>query len=517
MSRIRTILAREVLDSRGRPTVEAEVHTTSGAMGLAIAPSGAAIGRHEAREIRDGDPSRFAGAGVRRACDHVRRLIAPALQGADPADQETIDQRMLELDGTPDKSRLGANAMIAVSMAAAHAAAAERGLQLYEHIADLAGRAGTVELPQPMVHVLGGGADAGGQLEMRDFLAVPISAPSFRRGVEVIADVCRAVAAELEDRGQPCRLVADQGGFAPALGSNEEAVEVLAAAIVRAGYKPGPDVSIAVDVAAGHFAAGPEGYRLEGRTLSAAGMIDLLAEWCRKHPLVSIEDALAEDDWDGWGELTARLGNRVQLVGDALFATNPRRLGMAFADGVANAVAIKPNQIGTLLETLAVMRAAHDAGYATVVSARSGETEDTTLVHLAVGAGAGQIKLGGLTRSERLAKYNELMRIEDRLLGVRAAQAGGNVAPSPGRLGARRRRPIPARLLAATVYIAITEGVETSRRCFALWLLKDIVGPGGAASDLAERIRQLADADFEPEVREMAGRIYEMIRPGGGE
>jgi len=415
MSRIRKIVAREVLDSRGRPTVEAEVHTTNFAVGTAIAPSGASTGKSEAVERRDGDPARYGGLGVLGAVADAVDLIGPALAGMAVAEQEQADRRLIELDGTPNKGRLGANAILAVSMAIAHAAARERGEPLHRHIRRLAKlpEAEAVLLPMPMMNILSGGLHAGGNIEMQDFLAVPLSAGSMRRAMEMLSDVYRAAGAELKSRGYECRLTADEGGFGPALRSNDEAVDVLTAAIMRAGLRPGVDVAIALDVASSHFFdAGV--YRLEGQSLTSDQMVERLAGWVDRFPVVSIEDGLAEDDWAGWATLTKRLGSRAQLVGDDLFTTNPQRLARGIVEGCGNAVLVKMNQIGTLTETLEVIRSAKAAGYRTVVSARSGETEDVTMVHLAIGASAGQIKIGSITRSERLAKYNEMLRIEHR-------------------------------------------------------------------------------------------------------
>jgi enolase len=433
MSRIQSVVAREVLDSRGRPTVEAEVHVEGGAVGVAIAPSGASTGTFEALELRDGDRKRFAGLGVLKAVENANTKIAVALRGLDVHDQSSVDRAMIALDGTDNKGRLGANAILAVSMAAAHAAAAGDHKPLYEHIAylfrfvehglsDPRGTKGAPNfqppdvwsLPLPMVNILSGGLHAGGNLEMQDFLAVPVGATTMRRAVEMIADVYRATAEELKTRGYETRLVADEGGFGPPLKSNDEALDVLTAAIGRAGYNPGTEIAIALDVAASHFFDKGQ-YKLHGKSLPAEGMIDLLAGWVKRAPVISIEDGLAEEDWAGWKALTKTLGGKVQLVGDDFFVTNPKRLARGIEEKCANAVLVKMNQIGTLTETLEVIAAARAAGYRTVVSARSGESEDTTMVHLAVGAAAGQIKIGSITRSERLAKYNEMMRIEDRL------------------------------------------------------------------------------------------------------
>jgi enolase len=424
MSTIHAIQAREVLDSRGTPTVEVEVTCRDESRGRAMVPSGASAGRHEALELRDGDPQRFGGRGCLRAVALIHDQIAPALLGSDVADQRSLDERMKALDGTPNKARLGANAILGVSLACAHAASAARRVPLYEHLASLAARSSPATLPLPMVNMISGGLHAGGNLDWQDVLLMPVGARCYREALEWISRVYRSLAAVLEARGYESVLVGDEGGFGPKLRSNEEAVELLVEAICEAQLEPGRDAAIAIDVASTHF------YRDDKYQLSATGreclrsreFVDRLDSWTHQVPIVSIEDGCAEDDWDGWRVLTERLGGRLQLIGDDLFVTNPDRLARGIAARVANAILIKPNQIGTLTETLDVIAQANAAGYRTIVSARSGETEDVTIAHLAVGVAAGQIKIGSIARSERLAKYNELLRIEERL-GDRATLA----------------------------------------------------------------------------------------------
>jgi enolase len=410
---ITRVHAREILDSRGRPTVEAEVHCQGGAWGRASVPSGASTGRHEAVELRDGDPARHGGKGVRRAVAHVREVIAPRLLGLPVTEQARIDQALCELDGTPDKSRLGANALLGVSLACARAAAAAHRQPLWRHL-DSDGRA---RLPLPMVNLISGGLHAGGNLDFQDFLLLPVGARSFSEALEMTVAVYRALGVILKRHGFEGVLVGDEGGFGPRLHGNEQAVELILEAFRGAGLEPGKQAALALDVAGTHFYRdGRYHLRTEGgRTLDAGQMTELLARWVNTYPIFSIEDGLAEDDWDGWRTLTAALGGRVQLIGDDLFVTNPERLGRGIETGVANGVLVKVNQIGTLTEALAVVRQARAAGYRAVVSARSGETEDATLADLAVASGAGQIKIGSVARSERLAKYNQLLRIEEEM------------------------------------------------------------------------------------------------------
>jgi enolase len=403
------IHAREVLDSRGNPTVEVEVECQGGAVGRAIVPSGASTGRHEAVELRDGDPRRYGGKGVRRAVGNVRDEIGPKLIGLPASDQASIDRLMIELDGTPNKSRLGANAILGVSMAAAHAAAASRGLPLWRYL-----DAGRAAMPTPMVNLISGGLHAGRNLAFQDFLFVPLSARSYSEALEMTVAVYRTLGHTLIRHGFEGVLVGDEGGYGPKLPNNQRAVELILEAFNESGLVPGRDAGIALDVASTHFFdAGL--YHFEGRANSSAAMVDQLSQWVRDYPIVSIEDGLAEDDWGGWQQLTAALGTKVQLIGDDLFCTNPQRLTRGINEKVANAVLVKVNQIGTLTETLAVIDMARAAGYRTVISARSGETEDCTIADLAVATGAGQIKIGSVARSERLAKYNQLLRIEEQM------------------------------------------------------------------------------------------------------
>jgi len=408
---IRHIHSREVLDSRGNPTVEVDVHCSGGAWGRAIVPSGASTGRHEAVELRDGDLSRYGGKGVRRAVANVREQIAPHLMGLAVTEQALIDERLCALDGTPNKSRLGANAILGVSLACAHAAAAARKVPLWRHLAR-----GEPKLPLPMVNLISGGLHAGGNLDLQDFLLLPIGARSFSEALAMAAAVYRALGELLRQEGFEGVLVGDEGGFGPHLGNNERALDIVTRASARAGLAVGRDAGLALDVAASHFYR--DGcYRLtEAREpVPAEGIIELLRDWSQTYPILSIEDGLAEDDWAGWQKLTAALGPTVQLIGDDLFVTNPERLRRGITEGVANSILIKVNQIGTLTETLEVIALARSAGYRPVISARSGETEDTTIADLAVATAAGQIKIGSVARSERLAKYNQLLRIEEEL------------------------------------------------------------------------------------------------------
>jgi enolase len=407
---IARIHAREVLDSRGTPTVEVEVHCHGGARGRAIVPSGASTGSHEAVELRDGEPTRYGGKGVRRAVANVREQIGPRLCGLPASDQELIDRTLCELDGTPTKQRLGANALLGVSLACAHAAAAARNLPLWRYL----DREGHARLPLPMVNLISGGLHAGGNLDFQDFLLLPIGARSYSEALEMAVSVYRALGALLKQNGYEGVLVGDEGGFGPRLHGNEHAVEMVVRAIEQAGLEPGRDAALALDVASSHFCRNGRYHLKAARAaLSSDEMIALLARWVDNYPILSIEDGLAEDDWDGWWLLTATLGRRVQLIGDDLFVTNPERLRRGITAGVANSILVKVNQIGTLTETFAVLADARAAGYRRVISARSGETEDTTLADLAVGTGAGQIKIGSVVRSERLAKYNQLLRIEE--------------------------------------------------------------------------------------------------------
>jgi enolase len=410
-----SVHAREVFDSRGRPTVEAVITCRGARPARAIAPSGASTGRAEARELRDGG-ERLGGWGVRNAVANVREIIAPTLLGRDASDQAAIDCMLIDLDGTPNKARLGANEILAVSLANAAAAAEATSCSSVEHLhriwRDQHGGSTTPLLPLPMVNMISGGLHAGGQLEFQDFLIMPVGADTYSQALEWIVSVYQQLGRVLQAAGFEGVLVGDEGGYGPKLPSNERAIEVILQAIEQAGLQPGRDVALALDVASTHFFR-DNGYDLRDGRHSSAQMIDLLSGWVQQYPILSIEDPLAEEDWDGWRALTRELGDRVQLIGDDLFATNPDRLRRGIGTKTANAVLIKLNQIGTLTETLQTMRIAVDAGYRPVISARSGETEDVTIADLAVATGAGQIKIGSVARSERLAKYNQLLRWED--------------------------------------------------------------------------------------------------------
>jgi enolase len=423
---ITRVTAREILDSRGRPTVEAEVHLAGGIAARASVPSGASTGAAEARELRDGDAARYDGLGVRSAVANVRDVLGPGVLGLDAAEQATIDARLIELDGTSDKSHLGANAILAVSLAAARAAAIARNTPLYRHIAALVGGPDAAAqpprgMPLPMTNMISGGKHAGCNLDFQDVLLIPQGAADFPTQLEWIVRVYRRLGKLLSEAGYEGCLVGDEGGYGPRLKSNREAVEFVVRAIEAAKLRPGDDATIALDVAASHFYH-DGGYCLaaeEGRTLNSSQMIDRLESWIGEFPITSIEDALAENDWNGWQELTARLGQRVMLVGDDLFATNERLLQRGIDEQAANSVLIKVNQIGTLTETFRTMRLARTHAYTCIVSARSGETEDDFLADLAVGSGAEFIKIGSIARSERLSKYNRLLRIAE-VVGVAA-------------------------------------------------------------------------------------------------
>ncbi len=405
---IRGLRALEILDSRGNPTIMVEARLSDGAAASVKVPSGASTGSHEARELRDEDPEHYAGKGVRKAVENVHRVLAPALEGAAAEDQAALDRGLLELDGTPDKSRLGANAILGVSCAVARAVARSREVPLWRH---LAGQRRAL-LPVPMVNILSGGLHGGHNFEFQDFLAIPLDFPSYGEALEAIVALHRAARLELGKRGFPLTGVADEGGWGPRLPSNETALDVMAEAIHATPVRG--KIVIAIDVAASHFYAGGKyELRTEHRSLTSGEMIDLLSGWTNQYPVVSIEDALAEDDWSGWRKLTETLGPKMQLVGDDLFVTNPTRLERGIREQSANAVLVKMNQIGTLTETFQVIDRAREAGFRAVISARSGDTEDDFLADLAVASGAGQIKIGSITRSERLAKYNRLLEIEN--------------------------------------------------------------------------------------------------------
>jgi len=417
--KIRKVWAREVLDSRGNPTVEVDVVLSSGAVGRAAVPSGASTGQHEALELRDGR-KRYLGKGVLKAVEHVNRVIGPALRGRDARDQAAIDTRMLGMDGTPNKRRLGANAMLGVSLAVAKAAAVAAGVPLFRSL----GGAKATTLPVPMMNILNGGAHADNSVDLQEFMVVPVGARSFADGLRMGTEVFHSLKAVLKEK-KYSTAVGDEGGFAPRLASNQEAIEVILAAIERAGYVPGRQVAIAIDAASSElFEAGTYVFRKsDGARRSSGDMVRYFTDWVGRYPVVSIEDGLSEDDWDGWRVLTEQLGRKVQLVGDDLFVTNPARLQQGIDHGVANSILIKPNQIGTLTETLETIARAKKAGYTTVISHRSGETEDATIADLAVAVNAGQIKTGSACRGERTAKYNQLLRIEE-LLGKRAVYPG---------------------------------------------------------------------------------------------
>ncbi len=412
MSQITDVYAREILDSRGNPTLEVEVFLESGVLGRAAVPSGASTGEREALELRDGDKSRYLGKGVRTAVDNVNSKIAHEIIGMEVTDQVTIDQRMLELDGTEFKSNLGANAILGVSLAVAKAAAEDVGLPLYQYI----GGTNAKELPLPMMNIINGGAHADNNVDIQEFMIMPAGATSFAEALRMGAEIFHALKGVLKAKGYNT-AVGDEGGFAPNLKSNEEALEVIVEAIGKAGYKPGDDVLLALDVASSELFKDGK-YHLENEAkpvMSAAELVDFYENLVNKYPIISIEDGMAENDWEGWKLLTERLGKRIQIVGDDLFVTNPKILKEGIDRGIANSILVKLNQIGTLTETLDAIEMAKRAGYTTVISHRSGETEDTTLADLAVAVNAGQIKTGSLCRTDRVCKYNQLLRIEDEL------------------------------------------------------------------------------------------------------
>ena len=409
---ISDVHAREILDSRATPTLEAQVRLEGGAVGRAAVPSGASTGEHEAIEFRDRDPDRYLGKGVVKAVTHVVRLIGPKVTGLDARDQAGLDATLIALDGTPNKTNLGANAILAVSLAAARAAANQAGLPLHAYLGGPAART----MPVPMCNILNGGAHAGWNIDLQEVMVVPVGAPSFSEGLRWVVETYHALKALLAESDYPTG-VGDEGGFAPPLAEgNEEALRLVVQAIESAGYKPGADLALAMDPASSEFySAGRYKLASDNRDLSADEMIDLLADWAERYPIVSIEDGLAQDDWDGWTRLTQRLGGSVQLVGDDLFVTNTQRLSRGIEAGAANSILVKVNQVGTLTETLAAIETAHRGGYTAVVSHRSGETADTTIADLAVATGCGQIKAGAPCRGERVAKYNRLLGIEEAL------------------------------------------------------------------------------------------------------
>ncbi|QBK05774.1 phosphopyruvate hydratase [Hylemonella gracilis] len=421
MSAIVDIVGREILDSRGNPTVECDVLLESGTMGRAAVPSGASTGSREAIELRDGDKGRYLGKGVLKAVEHINTEISESVLGLDAAEQSFLDKTLIDLDGTDNKSRLGANAMLAVSMAVARAAAEEAGLPLYRYF----GGMGAVQMPVPMMNVINGGAHANNSLDLQEFMILPVGAPSFRESLRWGAEVFHALKKIIDAKGMPTS-VGDEGGFAPNVANHEAAIQLILEAIATAGYEAGSQIALGLDCASSEFYK--EGkYVLEGEgglKLSAPEWTDMLATWCDKYPIISIEDGMAEGDWDGWKTLTERLGKKVQLVGDDLFVTNTKILKEGIDKSIANSILIKINQIGTLSETFAAIEMAKRAGYTAVISHRSGETEDSTIADIAVGTNAGQIKTGSLSRSDRMAKYNQLLRIEEDL---------GEVAVYPGR------------------------------------------------------------------------------------
>ena len=421
MSAIVDIVGREILDSRGNPTVECDVLLESGTLGRAAVPSGASTGSREAIELRDGDKSRYGGKGVLKAVEHINTEISEAVLGLDASEQAFLDRTLIDLDGTDNKSRLGANATLAVSMAVARAAAEESGLPLYRYFGGMGG----MQMPVPMMNVINGGAHANNSLDLQEFMIIPVGAPSFREAVRYGAEVFHALKKIIDAKGMSTS-VGDEGGFAPSVASHEAAIQLILEAIDKAGYTAGEQIALGLDCAASEFFKEGQ-YVLEGEgglKLSAAGWTDMLAAWVDKYPIISIEDGMAESDWDGWKHLADRLGKKVQLVGDDLFVTNTRILKEGIDKGVANSVLIKINQIGTLTETFAAIEMAKRAGWTNVISHRSGETEDSTIADIAVGTNAGQIKTGSMSRSDRVAKYNQLLRIEEDL---------GDVATYPGR------------------------------------------------------------------------------------
>jgi len=420
MSAIVDIIGREIIDSRGNPTVECDVLLESGVMSRAAVPSGASTGSREAIELRDGDRNRYFGKGVLKACENINTEISEAIMGLDANEQAFLDRTLIDLDGTENKARLGANAMLAVSMAVAKAAAEESGLPLYRYF----GGSGAMQMPVPMMNVINGGAHADNNLDLQEFMIIPVGAPSFREALRYGAEVFHTLKKILHDK-RLTTAVGDEGGFAPSMDNHEAAIKLIIQAIEQAGYEPGAQIALGLDCAASEFYK--EGkYRLEGEglTLSAGDFTNLLATWCDKYPILSIEDGMAENDWEGWATLTQALGKKVQLVGDDLFVTNTRILREGIRKNIANSILIKVNQIGTLTETFAAIEMAKRAGYSAVISHRSGETEDTTIADIAVGANALQIKTGSMSRSDRMAKYNQLLRIEEDL---------GDIASYPGR------------------------------------------------------------------------------------
>ena len=423
MSYITDIHARQILDSRGNPTIEVDVFTSNGILGRAAVPSGASTGIHEAVELRDGDKSRYLGKGVLKAVENVNTIINEALQGEDVFDQKRLDRIMIDLDGTPNKSKLGANAILGTSLAIARAAAQEAGMSLYQYI----GGVGAVTMPVPMMNILNGGSHADNLIDIQEFMVMPFGASSFSEGLRWGTEVFHHLKSVLKEKGMSTN-VGDEGGFAPSLGSNEEAIQVVIEAIEKAGFKPGVDMHIALDAASSEFYDTDKGiYHFEstGADMTSEQMVDYWVNWCEKYPIISIEDGLAEDDWKGWKLATEKLGHKIQLVGDDLFVTNTQRLSRGIDEGIANSILIKVNQIGSLTETIEAVQMATRNGYTSVMSHRSGETEDNTIADLAVALNTGQIKTGSASRSDRMSKYNQLLRIEEEL-GDSAVYIGKN-------------------------------------------------------------------------------------------
>ena len=423
MSYITDIHARQILDSRGNPTIEVDVFTSNGILGRAAVPSGASTGIHEAVELRDGDKSRYLGKGVLKAVENVNSIINEALQGEDVFDQKRLDRIMIDLDGTPNKSKLGANAILGTSLAIARAAAQEAGMSLYQYI----GGVGAVTMPVPMMNILNGGSHADNLIDIQEFMVMPFGASSFSEGLRWGTEVFHHLKSVLKEKGMSTN-VGDEGGFAPSLGSNEEAIQVVIEAIEKAGFKPGVDMHIALDAASSEFYDADKGiYHFEstGADMTSEQMVDYWVNWCEKYPIISIEDGLAEDDWKGWKLATEKLGHKIQLVGDDLFVTNTQRLSRGIDEGIANSILIKVNQIGSLTETIEAVQMATRNGYTSVMSHRSGETEDNTIADLAVALNTGQIKTGSASRSDRMSKYNQLLRIEEEL-GDSAVYIGKN-------------------------------------------------------------------------------------------
>lgn len=423
MSYITDIHARQILDSRGNPTIEVDVFTSNGILGRAAVPSGASTGIHEAMELRDGDKSRYLGKGVLKAVENVNTLINEALQGEDVFDQKRLDRIMIDLDGTPNKSKLGANAILGTSLAIARAAAQEAGMSLYQYI----GGVGAVTMPVPMMNILNGGSHADNLIDIQEFMVMPFGARSFSEGLRWGTEVFHHLKSVLKEKGMSTN-VGDEGGFAPSLGSNEEAIQVVIEAIEKAGFKPGVDMHIALDAASSEFYNAEKGiYHFESTNIDMTSeqMVEYWVNWCEKYPIISIEDGLAEDDWAGWKLATEKLGHKVQLVGDDLFVTNTQRLSRGIDEGIANSILVKVNQIGSLTETIEAVQMATRNGYTSVMSHRSGETEDNTIADLAVALNTGQIKTGSASRSDRMSKYNQLLRIEEEL-GESAVYIGKN-------------------------------------------------------------------------------------------